>query len=95
LGAKNRLSEDFLEALHADWQRNGAEAIARAREESALGYVKVIAGLVPREDRLEVISKADPDELSDAEIAAILLRGRGVRAGGGNREAPSDSKKLN
>lgn len=95
LGAKNKLCEGFLEALYADWQQNGLEAIAKAREESALGYCKMIAALTPREDRLEVISKADPDELSDAEIAAILLRGRGVRASGGDREAPSDSKKLN
>lgn len=46
-GSRNKLSEAFIEAVCADFQKHGIAAIEAARAESPLGYVRMIAGLMP------------------------------------------------
>ena len=48
-GARNKLSEDFLEDLAKDWKENGAAAIKDMRAVDPSGYVKVVAGLLPKQ----------------------------------------------
>jgi len=67
-GSRNKLAESFLDALHRDFQEHGVEAIAAARAESPLGYVRMVAGLLPQ--KLQVESGADG--ISDAELLAII-----------------------
>jgi hypothetical protein len=67
-GSRNKLAEAFLEALHADFQAHGAAAIEAARTESPLGYVRVVASLLPQ--KLEVNQVAG--DLSDDELLAII-----------------------
>lgn len=69
-GSRNRLSETFLDALYTDFQANGVEAIAAARAESPLGYVRVIAGLLPQ--KLEVNRGAT--DVSDDELLAVIMQ---------------------
>jgi hypothetical protein len=90
-GARNKLGEAFVEALHDDFNANGVKAIERMRAEDPGGYVRVIAGLLPKEFKIETVSELTDEQL-DARIrqlGAILNRlegGAGVPAGGG--EAP-------
>ena len=49
LGARSRLAESFLDAMRRDFDQHGVEAIQRAREEDPVAYVKVVAGLLPKE----------------------------------------------
>lgn len=53
LGSRAKLEERFLADLLADWEDHGAAALAAAREEDPVGYVKVAASLMPK--------KVDPD----------------------------------
>lgn len=78
LGAKHKLSEDFIQALYDDWQHAGAGAIARVRDEKPEQYLKVIASLVPKDLNVNV----DPLEgWSDEELnAAIAALGEEVKA---------------
>lgn len=74
VGARNSLTADFLKALGNDFNKHGEKVISRARNKDPLGYVKVIAGLLPKQ-----MEKIQPlEELSDAELAAgiALLRSR-------------------
>lgn len=74
LGARNTLSGNFLKTLAADFDKHGAKTISRARNADPLGYVKVVAGLLPKQ-----MEKVAPlEELSDAELAAgiALLRSK-------------------
>ena len=48
-GARSQLTEDFLKALASDFATNGIAAIQAMREEKAADYVKVIAGVIPKE----------------------------------------------
>jgi hypothetical protein len=79
-GSRNRLGEEFLEALAEDFAEHGREAIVACRAEKPTEYVKVVAGLLPK----ELLLRKDPvDELTDQEIADALdvLRGFVARAG--------------
>lgn len=46
-GSRNALSEAFLSALHDDFKTHDAAAIKAARAEGPLGYVRMVAGLLP------------------------------------------------
>ena len=71
-GARNRLSEEYIQALHAHFQEHGADAIQRVCETEPGTYIKVIASLVPKEMNVKV----DPyEDLSDQQLKerAIVL----------------------
>ncbi len=70
-GSRNRLTEAFLDTLHADFQEHGAAAIEAARIESPLGYIRIVAGLMPQ--KVEVAHGAA--EMSDAELLAVVRSG--------------------
>lgn len=71
-GSRNKLAESFLDVLYRDWETNGEAAIAAAREESPLGYVKVVASLLPTKVEVE----HDVSRMTDEELLAIARRGR-------------------
>jgi len=66
-GSRNKLGEDFIAALAADFETNGETTIAKVRQERPHEYLKVIAGILPKE--LNVRTTA-VEELSDDELAA-------------------------
>ena len=74
VGARNRLTRQFLNALADDFEEHGKQAIIQAREKDPMGYVKAIGALMPKQ-----VEQAQPlDDLSDAELVAgiALLRSR-------------------
>jgi hypothetical protein len=56
-GSKNKLSEDFLTELFVVFQESGGEAIRRMCAEHPSDFVRVLAGLVPKELLLEVATE--------------------------------------
>ncbi len=87
-GARNKLGEAFIEALHEDFQSHGIAAIVEVREKKPDQYLKVIAGLLPKELHLNM---GDETELTDDEliqrirslseaIAPLLVGGTGEPA---------------
>ena len=48
-GARSKLGEAFIDALLADWNTNGVQAIIDMRDERPGDYVKVIASILPKE----------------------------------------------
>jgi hypothetical protein len=53
-GARNRLGTQFLEALAADFNQFGPEAIALVREKKPEVYICVVADLLPKEANINV-----------------------------------------
>ncbi len=81
-GSRNKLGEQFLEMLARDFVEHGQQAIVACREEKPNEYVKIVAGLLPK----ELLVRKDPmDEMSDEEIADALDILRGIVAGDGER----------
>ena len=55
-GSRHAIEERFLKAILTDFEENGRDAIAKAREANPLGYCNMIVSLVPKESKLEVDS---------------------------------------
>ena len=53
-GARNRLGTEFLEALEADFNQFGSQAIAQVREKKPEVYMRVVADLLPKEANINV-----------------------------------------
>ena len=52
-GSRNKLSEEVICALLRDFRKHGEKAIARVRRDQPGIYLKVLALLIPRQDKLE------------------------------------------
>ena len=70
-GAKNRLSHAFLTALAEDFEQHGIEALKIARIERPVEYIKVVAGLMPKEFEIMDSHLAD---LSDEELDVFIAK---------------------
>jgi hypothetical protein len=60
---------DFIEALYNDFQEHGSAAIAACRAEKPDVYVRIIAGILPKDVHLKVQSL---DELTDDQLLRKL-----------------------
>ena len=68
-GSRNKLGEDFVQALQSDFAEHGAEAIVEVRENRPQDYLKVIAGILPK----DVNIKVNPlEEMTDEQLLARL-----------------------
>jgi hypothetical protein len=68
-GSRNKLGEDFIQALADDFERHGVEAIERVRIEKPEAYLKVIASLLPKDLNLNV---SKYDHLTDEQLIVRL-----------------------
>lgn len=81
VGARNRVTADFLRELADHFATEGRRAIERMCEEDPSAYVKVVASLLPKE--ATVSAQLFGATLSDDElITAIGLIERYLEAGG-------------
>lgn len=68
-GSRNKLGEAFTEALYADFQEHGASVIERVRNEEPAQYLRVVAGLLPKEVKIE---QNPLSEMSDDELSRLI-----------------------
>ena len=95
LGARNKLGEDFIAALHDDFQSHGVQAIQTVREKKPDQYLKVIASIMPKDINLNVnaLGEMSDDDLIerirslDATIRPFLVAQGADDVGDGDREA--------
>jgi hypothetical protein len=95
-GARNKLGEEFMQSLYADYLIHGAQVIERVREERPHEYLKVVASLLPKQ--LE-IREAPFDGISDEELAALIVAARSAlglaEESGDGTESPERAQSLN
>jgi hypothetical protein len=88
-GARNRIQGNFLNRLAEDFDNHGKRAIEAAREEDPMGYVKMIASLLPK----QVEPAKALEELTDDQLTAGIdflrsqLAGRALEGSGDAQEA--------
>ena len=80
VGARNKLQGDFMRRLAEDFGRFGIYAIARARRDDPLGYVRVVASLMPKEVELT----RPLDDISDEQLDAAIVAVRAILAAQGD-----------
>ena len=86
-GSRNKLGEQFIQALQQDFEANGTAAIKTVREERPHEYLKVVASLLPKQIE---IKEGAFDGISDEELAALVVAARsalGIAEGGGEGTA--------
>lgn len=66
-GSRNKLGEDFISALQADFAQHGSKTIETVREERPHEYLKVVASILPKELN---VNTNRVEEMSDDELAA-------------------------
>jgi hypothetical protein len=101
-GARAKLGEAFIQAMHDSFLEHGTETIEKVRTEKPDQYLKVIASLLPSEHRITVndqFSEMTDDELAErvrqlTATLAPLLDGIGepVEAAGGKESAKLPSR---
>lgn len=91
-GSRNKLTEQFVSDVYADWQEHGVQAIKDVRDKSPTDYLKVVAGVITKDVAVTV---RDYDDLSDEELAeqfasasARLARGHALGEGDGAAPGP-------
>lgn len=94
-GSRNKLGEAFVAALHDDFEQHGVAALAEVREKDPAAYMRVIAGLLPKEFKIETTSDLTDEQL-DARIRTLasvigLQVGVGVAAGGAGEAGEAQS----
>jgi hypothetical protein len=80
-GIRNRLSHTFLEALQKDFAEHGEEAIRICRIEKPNEYVKIVAGLMPRELDITNNTLTEIDDTQLVEFIEFVRVQLGERAG--------------
>ena len=73
-GSRNKLSEEVICALLRDFREHGQKAIAKVRRDQPGIYLKVLALLIPRQDRLEHTNTIKT--MTDEELAPIIRESR-------------------
>jgi hypothetical protein len=76
-GSRNKLADDFIGALYADFQQHGVSAIVATRARDPATYVRIIASLLPKEVEL----KRPLEGLSDEELMAAVATLQAMLAG--------------
>ena len=71
-GARAKLGEAFIEALHQSFQDRGVEAIEKVIDEKPEQYLKVIASLMPKDVNLNISD--DTGDMTDDELAERIKR---------------------
>lgn len=96
-GSKNKLAEDFVAALQADFAEHGVTAIQATRSDEPATYLKIIASLLPKDVNITV---NDFDGMTDDQLverirslrSALLatIADRAGEAGDGTGPAAQD-----
>lgn len=84
-GSRNKLGEDFIRALHEDFQEHGVVAIQAVRADKPDAYLKVIASLLPRELKVTTETELTDDQLIERiqQLDAIIRPFLGLEGEGG------------
>lgn len=52
-GARHKLSQSFIDAIYEEFQAHGVDAIRQLREESPGEFLRLVAGLIPKNFSLD------------------------------------------
>lgn len=64
-GSRNKLGEQFIEDLYADWQSHGVSTLERVRNEKPDQYLKVVASILPKDLNVNINQM---DDLTDEQL---------------------------
>lgn len=78
-GTRNQFSQNFIQAYSDDFDKNGPETIKRVRQTDPVAYLRIGAGVIPKEYDVKVTSEFDgvtQEEMTERTKAMILERAK-------------------
>ncbi|WP_143279125.1 DUF5681 domain-containing protein [Bradyrhizobium sp. C9] len=91
-GSRNKLGEEFIQKLYADFQEHGEAAIVKVRTEKPDAYLKVIAGILPKELKITNESDLTDEQLIERirQLDSVIrpFLGSEGEGGAGGRDQP-------
>lgn len=69
-GSRNEFGEDFIRAIHEDFQEHGIETLEKVRQTEPGVYLRVCASILPKE--LKITHGIDFDSLNDEQLRSHL-----------------------
>lgn len=93
-GSRNKLGEDFIRALHDDFEAHGVAAIQAVRTEKPDAYIKVIASILPKELKITNESDLTDEQLIERirqldSVIRPFLSSEGAGSVGGGDQPPA------
>jgi len=58
-GSRNKLGEQFIADVYSEWQKSGADALKKMSAENPSAFVRVVAGILPKEIDATLTVNAD------------------------------------
>ena len=93
-GSRNKLGEAFIQDVYAKWQEQGEDALTKMIKQEPGAFVRVVAGILPK----ELVVKDELSEVSDEELAALVAAARKALSdredSGANAPAASSTKQA-
>jgi hypothetical protein len=71
-GSRNKLGEQFVSDLYAEWQKSGADALKRVAQDDPTAFVRVVANILPRE--IDATLAVDVDLFAECRDFAAAFR---------------------
>lgn len=91
-GSRNKLGEAFIEALHEDFAKGGIKAIERVRTEDPAAYMRVVAGILPKEFKIETTSDLTDEQLDARILQLAAIIGIEIGTGGPAGRTPAEAE---
>lgn len=91
-GSKNKISEDFLQSFHKVWLEHGEAALQRMVEERPAEFIKVAAGLIPKDFHIQQTTDERPKGISIALTPGMSKLAEKFRDAGVDVEDLSETK---
>ena len=90
-GSRNKLGEAFVQDVYAKWMDKGEAALDEMIANEPGAFVRVVAGILPK----ELVVKDELSEVSDEELAALVAAAREALSNrtNGGAEAPAKGGK--
>jgi hypothetical protein len=85
-GSRNKLGEQFIQDVYNEWQRSGADALARMSKNDPSAFVRVVANILPT--KVESTLSLDVDLLIEARTFAENFRAARAYIGADVLEPP-------
>lgn len=72
-GSRNKLADAFIADLKTVWEEDGIDALRRAAREDAVGFIRVVAGLMPRSLDLNIDATSSATSFAQNFANAVSL----------------------
>lgn len=95
-GSRNRFAEQFVQDFLADWEANGAQALADCRVKDVAAYINAASKLLPKDFNINMTSEANLDkfleQFDDNQLKELLTGLVALGASSGKETAKTTAR---